>query len=112
MADQVSGNQGMGPLSPQDKRAYEAEYKQGIDLFKRAVEDYSHSKNMFQKAEFKEVMEKAMQVLNETAAELQKKELLKQNETLSKDLAAFEEQDDAVNTAQLMKDLNKAKRSL
>ncbi|HAB99019.1 MAG TPA: hypothetical protein DCE71_04280 [Parachlamydiales bacterium] len=112
MVDQVSGNQGMGPLSPQDKRAYEAEYKHGVDLFKRALDDYSHSKNMFQKAEFKEVMEKAMQVLNETAAELKKKDLLKQNETLSKDLAAFESQDDAANTAQLMKDLNKAKRSL
>lgn len=112
MVDQVSGNQGMGPLSPQDKRAYEAEYKHGVDLFKRAVDDYSHSKNMFQKAEFKEVMEKAMQVLNETASELKKKDLLKQNETISKDLAAFESQDDEANTAQLIKDLNKAKRSL
>ncbi len=112
MVDQVSGNQGMGPLSPQDKRAYEAEYKHGIDLFQRALNDYSHSKNMFQKAEFKEVMEKAMQVLNETAGELKKQDLLKQNEALAKDLAAFESQDDAANTTQLMKDLNKAKRSL
>lgn len=110
MVDQASGNSGIGPLSPQEKKAYEAEYRQGLDLFQRALDDYSQSKNIFQKAEFKEVMEKAMRVLNETAGELQKKELLKHNETLSKDLAAFEGEDTSTNAAQLMKDINQAKR--
>lgn len=112
MVDQISG--GVGPLSPKDRKAYEAEYKQGVDLFSRALDDYSHSKlksmEMFQKAEFKKVMEKAMQVLQETASELQKKELLKHNETLAKDLAAFEENDSATNLSQLKKDLDSLKK--
>ena len=111
MVDQV-GNSGMSPLSPQDKRAYEAEYRHGHDLFKRALDDYSHSKNMFQKAEFKEVMGKAMKVLNETAAELQRKELQQQNERISQDFASFDEQDNSTNISQLTKDLDNAKRSV
>lgn len=112
MVDQISGDSGMRPLTPQDKRAYEAEYRHGVDLFKQALDDYSHSKNMFQKAEFKDVMEKAMKVLNETAAELQRKELLKQNDLLSQDLSTLGEKDDPTSVAQLKKDLDQAKRSL
>jgi len=111
MVDQV-GNSGMSPLSPQDKRAYEAEYRHGLDLFKRALDDYSHSKNMFQKAEFKDVMEKAMKVLNETAAELQQKELLKQNDRIAQDFACFDGQDSPTNISQLTKDIDQAKRSV
>lgn len=112
MADQISGNEGMGPLSPQEKREYELEYKHGADLFKRALTDYSKSDNMFQKAEFKDVMEQAMQVLNDTAAELKRQELLNQNEQIEKDFAAFQDKDDSSSLEKLSKDLDKAKKSI
>lgn len=111
MIDRMSGESGIGPLSPQDRSAYEKEYRQGLDLFKRALDDYSHAKNMFQKAEFKEVMEKAMRVLNETATELHRNELLAQNETISKDFSSFDQEDNSTNIAQLKKDINRARDS-
>ncbi|MBS0624879.1 MAG: hypothetical protein JSS32_02375 [Verrucomicrobia bacterium] len=112
MADQIQGSEGMGPLSPQEKREYELEYKHGADLFKRALDDYSKSDNIFQKAEFKDVMQQAMQVLNDTAAELKRQELLKQNQAIQKDFAAFQDKDDDASISKLSKDLDKAKKSI
>ena len=112
MTDQVSGNQGMGPLSPQEKKAYELEYKKGADLFKRALDDYSHSKNMFQKEEFRSVMDKAMQVLNDAAAALQRKELLNQNTVIEKDFENFQSQDNQAAIDTLITDLGKAQKKV
>ena len=113
MVDRVPGeNSGVGPVSPQDKKAYELEFKQGLSLFQRALDDYSHSENMFQKAEFKEVMEKAMQVLKETASALQKKDLLEQTGKLEKDFGVFEEQESPATMAQLQQDLSSTQKLL
>jgi hypothetical protein len=108
--DDVSG---VGPLGPREKKMYEQEYKHSADLFKRALDQYSKSENPYQKEEFKGVMEKAMNVLNETAAELMRKELLKQNDLISKDYETFQQFPDDPDTIQkLNKDLDQAKKSI
>ncbi|HSX11642.1 MAG TPA: hypothetical protein VLF94_08010, partial [Chlamydiales bacterium] len=69
--------------------------------------------NMYQKAEFKSVMDKAMNVLNETASELMRQELKKQNEQIAKDYATFQKfPGDPDTQEKLSKDLDKAKRSV
>ena len=112
MADNIPGNQEMGPLFPPEKREYELEYKHGADLFKRALNDYLKSDNYFQKEEYKEVMQKAMQVLNETAAELKRQELFKQNQMIQKDFTSFQKLDNEASIEKLAKDLEKAKKSV
>ena len=72
----MADSSGINPIGPQDQRAYEIEYKHGADLFQRALDQYSKSDNPYQKAEFKDVMDQAMNVLNETAKELMRSELL------------------------------------
>ena len=111
MADQdVSG---VGPLSPQEKKMYEQEYKHGADLFKRALDQYGKSDNPYQQAEFKDVMDKAMQVLNETASELMRKELQKQNDRIANDYASFQKDPTDKEAAEkLNQDLEKAKKSI
>lgn len=104
---------GVGPLGPRERKMYEQEYKHSADLFKRALEQYNKAENPYQQNEFKDVMDKAMQVLNETARELMRQELQKQNDQIAKDYANFQkfpEDQDSVN--KLNRDLDKAKRSI
>lgn len=104
---------GIGPLSPSEKKMYEQEYKHGADLFKRALEQYSKSDNAYQKEEFKDVMDQAMQVLNESAQGLMRQELLKQNETITKDYANFQKlPNDTERQGKLSNDLDRAKKSI
>lgn len=104
---------GMGSVNPADRKMYEQEYKQSADLFKRALNEYVKSENPYQQAQFKSVMEKAMQALNETARELKRNELLKQNAIILKDYAEFQKFPEDPDTQQkLNNDLDRAKKTL
>lgn len=103
-----------GPTGdPHDKKMYEQEYRHGADLFQRALDQYGHSDNPYQKAEFKDVMDKAMNVLNETAHGLLRKELEDQNQVIAKDYANFQKfPDDPDTIKKLNDDLDQAKKSI
>ncbi len=101
-----------GPTGPREKQ-YEQEYKHSADLFKRALDQYNKSDNPYQKAEFKDVMDKAMNVLNETAQALMRKELEEQNEKIEKDYQTFQKfPGDPDTIDQLNADLDQAKKSI
>ncbi len=109
----MSDSSGVGPLNPREQKMYEREYQQGADLFKKALDQYTKSSNSNQKAEFKDVMDKSLQVLNEAARELMRKELQKQNEQIAKDYATFKKYPGDHDTIEkLNQDLDKAKKSL
>ena len=101
-----------GPIGPHDKQMYAQEYKQGADLFQKALEQYGKSESLFQKAEFKHVMDRAMQVLNDSAHGLMKQELEKQNQKISKDYENFQKNPDQNAINQLKDDLDQAKKSV
>ena len=67
---------------------------------------------MYQKQEFKEVMDKAMQVLNETARELKRQELDKQNQQIAKDYSTYQSTPTDQIKQKLDSDLDKAKKSI
>jgi len=59
------------------------------------------------------VMDKALTILNETARELNRKSLLKQDAKIEKDYDSFNHTpDDAKTISQLNQDLEKAKKSI
>ncbi len=102
-----------GPIGPRERKMYEQEYKHSADLFKRALDQYGKSDNPYQKAEFKDVMDKSMQVLNETAHGLMRKELEEQNRQIAKDYARFQKfPGDSDTVDKLGSDLDKAKKSV
>jgi hypothetical protein len=109
MVDRVSGDGESHPIQPQERKLYEGEYKQATDLFQRSLNEYTKSDNMYQREEFKKVMREALQVLNETAAELKRTDLLKQNDKIAQDYNTFQS-DDANSPKQLQSDLDKAKK--
>jgi len=109
MADPVRGDGDSYSIQPRDRKLYEGEYKQATDLFQRSLNEYSKSNNIYQKEEFKNVMQQALQILNDTAAELKRQDLLKQNEKIAQDFNTFKS-DDAHSPKQLEADLNQAKK--
>ncbi len=103
----------VGPIGPREKKMYEQEYKHGADLFQRALDQYSKAENGYQQNEFKQVMDRALRVMNETASELLRKELLKNNDQIAKDYATFQKFPKDPDTLDKLKaDLDKAKKSI
>lgn len=102
---------GSSPIGPRDKQMYEQEYKQSADLFQKALNQYGKSDNPYQKAEFHDVMDRALDIMNETASELMRKELKSQNEKIAQDYQTFQKfPDDPDTQEKLRQDLNKAKK--
>jgi hypothetical protein len=113
MVREISGDEGSTPrIGPQERKMYEQEYKHSADLFQRALKEHSASDNIFQREEFKQVMDKAMMVLNETARELKRQELLKQNKQIEKDYGAYQNNQNEMIVQKLDEDLDKAKKSI
>lgn len=96
------------PINPRDKVLYEQEYRRGADLFQRALSEYNRADEIHKKEAFREVMDHAMQVLNDTARELKRADLLAQNQKISQSLQAMEES--ASEKTELAKDLKDAKK--
>lgn len=108
----IQNTGGSSPISPRDRKLYEQEFKHAATLFQQALDSYSKSDNPYQKQEFKEVMDKAMRVLNETAQELMRKELLNQNQKIASDYATYQQDESATAQAKLNSDLEKAKKTI
>ena len=112
MASIGGSGDGAAPLSPQDKRMYEQEYKQGVDLFQRSLGEYEKADEMYKKEAFKDVMTQAMQILNETARELKRTDLSTQNKKISQDFMAYQDHESDAAKNQLLQDLSQAKRKV
>ena len=110
MTDRI-GDDGQTPsIGRQERKMYEAEYKQATDLFQKTLIEYGKSDNKYQKAEFKKVMEESLQVLNDAARELKRTDLQSQNNLIAKDYEAFDANDS--DSSKLKQDLDKAKRTV
>ncbi|OGN55278.1 MAG: hypothetical protein A3D96_06835 [Chlamydiae bacterium RIFCSPHIGHO2_12_FULL_44_59] len=109
----TDGVRGSGPIHPDDKKMYEQEYKQGANLFQKALRQYQKSDNTFQQAEFKDVMHRALGVMNDSAQGLIRKDLEAKNQQIQKDFDTFQQfPEDPDTIKQLNKDLDDARHSL
>lgn len=109
MANVQGPNEGM-PISPRDRVQYEQEYRRGVDLFQRALTEYSKTDEIHKKDAFREVMDRAMQVLNETARELKRSDLMDQNQKIAQSFQLLQENE--ADGAKLTKDLKDAKKTV
>ncbi len=100
------------PISHRDAKLYRQEYRQGLDLFQRALDEYEKADEIHKKDAFREVMDRALRVLNETARELKRPDLLNCNDKLSQDFANYQEQPEKDLDKTLRKDLKDAKKAI
>jgi hypothetical protein len=66
---------------------------------------------MYQKDEYRKVMEQSVQVLKETASALKQDHLLDQANKIEEDLASYQQDHSKTSIFQLHQDLEKAKKS-
>jgi hypothetical protein len=108
----IQGQDG-GGVNPSDRKLYELQYAQGAELFQKALEHYTQSDNPYQKEEFRQVMEKAMNILNETAQELKARSLAEQNKQIAQDYATFSKYPESPQAIESLNgDLERAKKSI
>ena len=112
MTDSVSSGS-PAPLTPRETKMYEQEYKHSAELFQQALQSYTTSDNPYQQKEFQNVMDKAMDVINNTARELNQKPLLAQSSKIQKDYDAFTDKpEDKATVNQLNQDLDQARKAI
>lgn len=98
-------------LSPSEQtKMYKSEYKHAADLFERTLNEDQKSTNMYQKDEYRKVMEQSVQVLKETAYALNQDKLLQQADKIEQDLANYQKEGTPASIFQLHADLEKAKK--
>lgn len=102
----------IGPITPRTKQKLEAEYKQGAELFEKALRQTNKSESPYKKEQFNDVMNKAMQVLNQAAQELKRGDLIEQNRKIEHDLKAYKNQPSDTAMKALIEDLSKAKKAI
>jgi hypothetical protein len=110
MANVQGPGDGSSPITPHDKILYEQEYRHGVDLFQRALSEYSKADEIHKKEAFREVMDRAMQVLNETARELKRSDLMEQNQKIAQSFEGFQSND--ADASKLAKNLKDAKKTV
>lgn len=111
MSENVSG-QGPRPLTPQDRAMYKEEYRHGVDLFQRALNEYSSADEIHKKEAFRQVMDRALQVLNDTARGLKRTDLMAQNKTIQEDLKSYESSQKDEDKSKLAADLQQAQKKI
>ncbi len=89
---------------------YEDEYAQGASLFDRALELSVKSGYPGQQEQFSDVMRKAMEVLNQTARQLKREDLAKQNQAIDQDYQLYQQNPTKEHATQLHKDLQNAQK--
>lgn len=106
MSDNVSNP---SPLNPNQRpESYQQEYRQGADLFQQALQGFDGAENPEQKAAYQNVMDQAIQVMNDAARAL-KGQYSKDMQKINADYASFENSQSVSQIQKLQKDLDQAK---
>lgn len=104
----MTGNVG-GPLTPQQAAAYREEYREGADLFQRALVQYSEADEMHKQAAIEKVLNQALTVMNQAAAQLKSPALTSVNQQIAQDYQAYQSSHSPAAIQKLNHDLEKAK---
>lgn len=108
----TEGIGGQGPISPELRATYKQEFAHSVDLFKRSLTEYENAHEAHKKDMFKDVMAKALNVMNETAQQALNKSALNQKTQLEQDYQNFLANATPENTQKLNKDIQSLERSL
>lgn len=104
--------QGDKPISPQTREIYRQDCERGVNLFQQSLEAYQSSQIDAQKEAYKDVMEKALQVIHETASQFLTQEKQKEELNLEKDYQNYIANPTPENLKTLNQDLQHFKKGI
>ncbi len=103
MVDRIEGD---SSISPQSKALYKQEFERAVGLFQQSLAAYENSQIPEQKDKYKDVMNRALQIIHETIKEALSKEGQKKGVQLDNDYQAFLNNDNPQTYQKLNKDLD------
>ncbi len=107
MTDPISGS------SPEDPRAvYKQDFAKSVDLFQKSLDGYQSSQIPKQKEMYKDVMDRTLQIMNETAKLCLSKNAQVQEKTLANDYQDFLSNDTPAAVQKLNSDIDELKGKL
>lgn len=104
--------EGLGNISPQQRAMYKQEFERGASLFKQSFEEYMSSDNDNKKTLLKDVMDRSLQVMNETAKYVLSQRKLEQENKLEEDYGNFISNESPDTAKQLKTDIDKLQKGL
>ncbi len=104
--------EGSGSITPQEKAMYRQEFARGASLFKQSFEQYLSSDNDNKKTLLKDVMDRALQVMNETAKYVLSQKKLEQENKLEQDYGNFISNESPDTIKELQSDIDKLRKGL
>ncbi|MCH9630738.1 MAG: hypothetical protein S4CHLAM37_07420 [Chlamydiia bacterium] len=104
----------MGKIDGDDSKVptYKQEFQEGVDLFDKSFHEYMNTKEPHKKAKFKDVMDKALDVMNKSAQQCLSEEQQKLNDEVHKDYEAYLKSPNKESTEKLEKDVGDLKKSV
>jgi hypothetical protein len=107
MVDRISGD---SPISRPESEFDKQSFNKAVNLFQQSLQAYEQSDIPAQKAKFKDVMDKCLQVIQQTAREAIRAEAQKTMDQVDKDYQSFLDNDNPQTYKQLNSDLDHLKR--
>jgi hypothetical protein len=101
--------EGSGSITPQQRAQYKQEFAQGADLFGKSFQEYLSADNDNKKVLLKDVMDRTLQVMNETAKYVLSQKKLEQEQKLAQDYQKFIADASPENAKTLQSDIDKLK---
>ncbi|HSW87115.1 MAG TPA: hypothetical protein VLG49_06420 [Rhabdochlamydiaceae bacterium] len=98
-----------GSIPPDIKATYKQEFARSVDLFQKSLQEYEKTEEFHKKAKFKDVMDKALQIMNETAKACLSKKAQSEKTQLEKDYQNFIQHDNPETYDKLNEDIDHLK---
>jgi hypothetical protein len=111
MMETIDGAGG-GSIPPDIRATYKQEFSRSVDLFQKSLQEYEKADELHKKAKFKDVMDKALQIMNETAQACLSKKAHAEKNQLEKDYQNFIQHDNSETYGKLNDDIDHLKDSL
>jgi hypothetical protein len=106
----MSGIEGSGSIPPDVRATYRQEFAHGLDLFQRSLSEYQSTDAGHKKDMFKQVMDEALQVMNETAKMCLNRAGQKQESALASDYDTFMSNGSSSSLQKLNSDIDQLKK--
>lgn len=100
---------GESAIPPQMRAIYKQEYTEGVNLFQQSLQDYQGAES-HKKALLKDVMNRALQVMNETARACLNKQAVAQNDKVAKDYQGYISNESPTGYNKLKTDIDDLKK--
>jgi len=103
------GIEGQGNITPEMRATYQQQFSRSVDLFQKSLAEYEKADEQHKKDKFKDVMDKSLNIMNQTAKAAMSSSAQKQEKKLESDYQNLMANHSSENLAKVQKDIENLK---